>query len=258
MNWITNVLVAVLLLGAAACVGSGKYQMKEQEAAASMARAEDAEATLAACRTRVTECDARSAQAEATAKTLQARLDEVTASRDSLQAQAAALSEQKGAAEATSAEYASLAGSLQEEIQNGQIEISELRERMTVKLKDKILFPSGSAKLSREGKAALEVVAGVFKDLQGKNVLVAGFTDDVRVSSGGRFEDNWHLSSARALAVVRYLASKGVPPQMLGAAAFSEFRPVAPNDSPENRSMNRRIEIALTPSDYQPLEVEVR
>ena len=69
----------------------------------------------------------------------------------------------------------------------------------------------------------------------------------------GPYKDNWELSAARAVSVVRYLVAKGVPPEMLGAAGFSEFRPVVPNDTPENRSQNRRIEIALTAAEEAPV-----
>jgi len=55
---------------------------------------------------------------------------------------------------------------------------------------------------------------------------------------------------------VRYLQTQGVPPEILGAAGFSQYRPLAPNDSAQNRSANRRIEIALTASDYTPQTVE--
>ena len=162
------------------------------------------------------------------------------------------------AVEEKSSQYEQLNKSLQTQIQSGQVEISELRGKMTVKLKDKILFPSGSAKLSKQGMQALDAVASVFKDMKGKNVIVAGYTDNVRVSKSLPFKDNWELSTARAASVVRYLAAKGVPPTMLGAAGFSEFRPVAPNDSPANRSKNRRIEIALTAADYNMPEVDVK
>ena len=99
-------------------------------------------------------------------------------------------------------------------------------------------------------------MAAAFKDVKGKNVVVAGYTDDVRMGSKSGFPDNWALSTARAVNVVRYLQEKGVPPSMLGAAGFSEYRPVAANDSSANRSRNRRIEIALTAADYQPSVVE--
>jgi chemotaxis protein MotB len=241
---------ATLLLVGAGCVTSGKYEKKAKEAAANAASAQEAGAKAAAC-------EAKVAELQKAVGSAQEQLTATAAARDELQAQAAALAEQKGALEAKSAQYEKLAGSLQRQIQAGQIELSELRGRMIVKLKDTILFPSGSARLSKEGGAALDVVAGVFKDMQGKNVLVAGYTDNVPVA-GGPYKDNWELSSARAIAVVRYLASKGVPSAMLGAAGFGEFRPVVANDSPVNRSQNRRIEIALTPADYVPPVIEAR
>ena len=235
---------AVLLLATTAgCVTSGKYEKKSKEAAAAATRADEAAAKAAAC--------------EAKAEALQKELTATSQTRDELQVKVANLAHEKGAAEAKSKQYEQLAGQLQGQIKAGQIELSELRGKMTVKLKDKVLFPSGSAKLNTQGQAALDAVAGVFKDMQGKNVIVAGYTDDVP-TSGGLYKDNWDLSSARAIAVVRYLASKGVPPQMLGAAGFSQFRPIASNDSPANRSQNRRIEIALTAADYEPPVVEAK
>ncbi len=161
------------------------------------------------------------------------------------------LTAEKAALEKKSAEYERLAGSLKSQISAGQIELSELRGKLTVKLKDKILFASGSAYIGREGKAALDNVAEAFKGLQGRSVLVAGYTDNVPTNPK-IFPTNWELSTARAIAVVKYLQSKGVEPVMLGAAGFSEYRPVALNDSTEGRSLNRRIEIALTAADYVP------
>ena len=165
------------------------------------------------------------------------------------------LTAEKAALERKSAEYERLAGSLKSQISAGQIEISELRGKLTVKLKDKILFASGSAAIGRDGKAALDTVAEAFKDLKGKNVVVGGYTDNVPTNPKA-FPTNWELSTARAIAVVKYLQSKGVDPVMLAAAGFSEYRPVAANDTPDGRSLNRRIEIALTAADYVPPVVE--
>lgn len=181
--------------------------------------------------------------------TLQQQLSEATAS-------ATKLKEEKGALEAKSAQYEQLASSLQEQIKSGEVEISELKGKMTVKLKDRILFSSASASLNKKGKSALDAVASAFKDLKGKNVVVAGYTDDVPIGDKATFEDNWALSTARAVNVVRYLQTKGVSPAMLGAAGFSEYRPLVPNDSVTNRSQNRRIEIALTAADYAPPVVD--
>ncbi|MGC3999297.1 MAG: OmpA family protein [Anaeromyxobacter sp.] len=238
----TIVVGAALLLGASGCVSSSKFEKKEAEATASAAAAKEAGEKAAAC--------------EAKLKTVSDELTASTQAKDELQVKMTSLQEEKDTAVAKSAQYEQLASSLQKEIQAGQVEVTELKGKMIVKLKDKILFPSGSARLNREGREALDRVADAFKDVKAKNVLVAGFTDDVRVAANLPFKDNWELSAARATAVVRYLASKGVPPVMLGAAGFGEFRPVAPNDSPANRSLNRRIEIALTPADYTPPEVD--
>jgi chemotaxis protein MotB len=158
--------------------------------------------------------------------------------------------------ETKSSQYEQLAGSLKKEIASGQVELSELRGKMTVKLKDKVLFASGSTALNKEGRDALDAVAEAFKGMKGKNVIVAGYTDDVPTGKKSGFKDNWDLSTARAVAVVRYLQSKDVPPELLGAAGFSEYRPLSPNDSAQNRSQNRRIEIALTSSDYTPPTVD--
>jgi chemotaxis protein MotB len=167
-------------------------------------------------------------------------------------ATSARLAEEKGALEAKSAQYQQLNTSLQKEIASGQVEVSELKGRMTVKLKDRILFSSASASLNQRGRVALDAIAQAFKDLKGKNVVVAGYTDDVPMGAKSGFEDNWALSTARASYVVRYLQEKGVAPAMLGVAGFSEYRPLVPNDSSANRSQNRRIEIALTSADYAP------
>jgi len=233
--------MALLVAGATGCVSSSKYEQKEKEAAANAASAKEAADKASACDEKVVALDRQLAEAKQ-------QLAAATAAKEQLQVQTASL-------EAKSAQYERLAGSLQGQIQAGQIEIEELRGKMTVKLKDKVLFSSGSASLGKEGRAALDAVAGVFKEQTGKAVVVAGYTDDVPVAKGP-FKDNWELSSARAVEVVRYLAAKGVPEQMLGAAGFSQFRPIAANDTPSNRSLNRRIEIALTAADYQPPVVD--
>ena len=189
--------------------------------------------------------------------TLEKKLGNVQEQLVEATATSARLAEEKGALEAKSAQYQQLATALETQIASGEVEISELRGKMTVKLKDKILFSSASVSLNKKGKTALAAVAAAFKDLTGKNVVVAGYTDDVPIGSKSGFPDNWALSTARAVNVVRYLQTKGVSPEVLGAAGFAEYRPVVPNDSAGNRSQNRRIEIALTAADYTPPVVEI-
>ena len=230
----TLMLCAIALL---ACgVSKDKYAAKELEASDAQKKLQDESGKTAA---------------------LEAKVADLQSKLAASQSGVARLTEEKGELEAKSSQYEQLAQSLQGQISAGQIELSELKGKMTVKLKDKILFSSGSAALGKDGKIALDAVADAFKDLKGKNVIVGGYTDDVPIGKKGVYQDNWDLSSARAIAVVRYLVSKGVDPRMLGVTGYSEYRPLAPNDSTEGRSQNRRIEISLTAADYTPPVVDV-
>jgi chemotaxis protein MotB len=74
---------------------------------------------------------------------------------------------------------------------------------------------------------------------------IDGHTDRRPIRTA-RFPSNWELSTARALSVVSFLASEGIPPQRLAAAGFGEFQPLEKGDSPEAYARNRRIEIKLT------------
>ena len=78
--------------------------------------------------------------------------------------------------------------------------------------------------------------------------MVSGFTDDLAIhEENQRFQDNWELSSQRALTVVRELLTNGLSPDEVFGAAFGEYQPAAPNDSENNRARNRRVEIIPIP-----------
>jgi chemotaxis protein MotB len=171
---------------------------------------------------------------------LQALVDELSKSKKKLEAAKAELEKKSG-------EYEQLASALKGEIEAGRVELMELRGRTTVKMKDKILFASGSATIGAEGRVALRKVADALRGLQKKTIRVEGHTDNVPTGSGGPFASNWELSSARALAVVHFFQETGVDPTRLSSAGYGEFQPIASNDTPEGRSLNRRIEIVLVP-----------
>ncbi|HEY1418263.1 MAG TPA: OmpA family protein [Myxococcaceae bacterium] len=187
---------------------------------------------------------------------LDKKVTDLQAQNEALTKSTTQLTEEKGQLEAKSKQYEELTSSLNQQIQSGQVELTELKGKMTVKLKDKVVFSSGSAAINKQGREALDAVAKAFQGLQGKTVVVAGYTDNVPVSGKGNYKDNWDLSTERAVSVVRYLQSKGVDPKMLGAAGFSEYRPLAANDTAAGKSQNRRIEIALTAADYTPPVVD--
>jgi len=117
-----------------------------------------------------------------------------------------------------------------------------------------VLFQPGSATLSAEGEAEIANITGLLgriaQDIPAGIdwvIRVDGHTDNIPVNRGGRFADNWELSQARALSVVRYMTDQlGFDPRRLAANGFGEFQPINPLDTPEARAQNRRIELKLT------------
>lgn len=119
-------------------------------------------------------------------------------------------------------------------------------------LPSELLFASGSAELGPDGKRELDKLAKVLLDVAAKIpedvdwiLRIDGHTDIVPINTP-KFPSNWELSTARAVAVVRYLAAQGVPERRMVAAGFGEFFPVAEGTSPEALQKNRRIELKLT------------
>jgi chemotaxis protein MotB len=146
--------------------------------------------------------------------------------------------------------YQDLQKKLEREIQDGQIQLTEMKNRLTMTLVDKILFASGSADVSKEGKKVLDKVITILKDIKDKRIQVEGHTDNVRIYSAikTKYPTNWELSAARATQVTRYLQEEGgIDPKLLSATGYSEYQPVASNDTDEDKAKNRRIEIVLLP-----------
>ena len=115
-----------------------------------------------------------------------------------------------------------------------------------------VLFPSGGEKMKAEGEKELDRLAEAVLELSREIpeeidwvLRIDGHTDSRPINSP-RFPSNWELSTARAISVVKYLISKGVPPNRLVAAGFGEFQPLEEGDSEEALRKNRRIELKLT------------
>ena len=117
-----------------------------------------------------------------------------------------------------------------------------------------VLFAPGSATLGAEGQAQVARVAAVIRDIADDIppeidwvLRVDGHTDITPVSPGRAFRDNWELSQARALSVVRYMTQvQGIPADRLAATGFGEHRPIDPGLTPEALARNRRIELKFT------------
>ncbi|MBO0346935.1 peptidoglycan -binding protein [Roseibium limicola] len=116
-----------------------------------------------------------------------------------------------------------------------------------------VLFDSGSEEINPDGEGELEKLADAILELSSQIpeeinwvLRVDGHTDARPLSGTGRLRNNWELSAARAISVVRYLVAKGVDPKRLVAAGFGEFQPLEEGESPDALAKNRRIELKLT------------
>jgi chemotaxis protein MotB len=148
------------------------------------------------------------------------------------------------------ATYDTLMADMKAEIEQGQVTITKLADRLSVSMVDRILFPSGEAEITPAGLKVLQRVGNVLRNAENKVIRVEGHTDNVPISDklADRFPTNWELSTARASNVVRFLQEKvSIDPARLEAVGLSEFHPVAGNATAQGRSRNRRIEIALLP-----------
>ena len=146
--------------------------------------------------------------------------------------------------------YDQLVGALEDEIERGELTISNLEGQLSVNLLNKILFDSGKTVIKKEGLKVLQSLGDVLRKFPDKALQVAGHTDNVQISERlrERFPSNWELSTARATSVVHFLQDKvGLPGERIIAAGYGEYQPVASNDEAEGRASNRRIQILLVP-----------
>ena len=187
---------------------------------------------------------------EELAKLLQS-VEQVTGERDQLtqglneaRGQLEELRRQKAAAEARAATFRGLVAKLRSMIDAGTIKVTIRNGRMLITLPNDVLFDSGKKKIKPEGQTALATVAQALSGIADRRFLVAGHTDNVPINTP-RFRSNWELSTARAVEVTKLLIISGMRPQVVAAAGYGEFDPVASNDSPEGKSQNRRIEIII-------------
>ncbi|MGA2090641.1 MAG: OmpA family protein [Endomicrobiales bacterium] len=124
-----------------------------------------------------------------------------------------------------------------------QAEVKMNKEGMTLSLEEQpgsSLFESGKADITPHGKDVIEKFVPIFMNLPNE-IVVEGHTDDVPIHNS-QFDSNWELSTARATNIVKFLVHEsGFPPKRLSAVGYGEFKPIAPNDTPENRAKNRRV-----------------
>lgn len=251
----TTIAIATLAVATlTSCVSQGKYDLLQQDR-------DKLQADL-------TSTSARLSEEQSARRATQAELDKLVAERDRLQQALTAmtdersklsmsveemkkamqeLSARKAEADKRIAEFRALVDRFKTLIDAGKLRVKIVEGRMVVVLATDILFPSGSALLSKEGKAAIVEVATVLKDIPDRRFQVEGHTDDVPIKGHALYATNWELAAARAINVVKALVDGQMPPERLSAASYSQFKPAQANDTKEGKAANRRIEIVLVP-----------
>ncbi len=146
-------------------------------------------------------------------------------------------------------------------INDPDIEVNVDKAVVFISLSDKLLFKSGSYEVSERAREILAKVATVVNSKPSFECMVEGHTDDVAYIGSGNLIDNWDLSVKRATSIVRVLQELDVNPAKLIAAGRSYFNPLVSNDTPENRSTNRRTRIIILPKIdefYDMIENEMK
>ena len=160
-----------------------------------------------------------------------------------------ATQEDAGDAANKGSEFSEVSRNAMDDLANDpEITVVQTPKGLFITLSDGILFQSGVSELRPEGYPVLNKIIQVLQSNK-LAVRIEGHTDNVSIRSG-RFPSNWELSIARAVHVVKYFTDAGnIDPRRFSAVGYGESKPLYPNDSPQNREKNRRVEIILEMMD---------
>ena len=195
------------------------------------------------------------ARREAELKNLDASLSTSKTQVDKLSADLKSREEKLNELERVLAEKDKAVNNLRSKVSNAllgfkanDLSVNVKNGKVYVSLSEQLLFNSGSTKVDPKGQDALRKLAVALKDQKDVNVLVEGHTDDVPVAKGTvGMQDNWDLSVLRATEITRILTQAGLSSERVTPSGRSKFLPVAQNTTKDQKALNRRTEIILTP-----------
>lgn len=131
------------------------------------------------------------------------------------------------------------------------VEVIKAGNTVRFRIRSELLFASGDAGLTPEGRVLVDSLLPTFNLAIDHNIVVEGHTDNLPISTE-RFPSNWELAAGRAGSVVRHLESRGLNPTRLRATGYGEIRPIAPNTTAQGQRTNRRVELILAlPPEYE-------
>jgi chemotaxis protein MotB len=128
---------------------------------------------------------------------------------------------------------------------SSEVSITDTEKGISIHLSDQFLFDLGKAELKEKSQPMLNKLGSLFSQLD-TTISIEGHTDDLVIQPGGTYKDNWELSAARALSVLRYFIDQAhLEANKFQIAGYGDTHPVAPNDSALNRQKNRRVEMIV-------------
>jgi chemotaxis protein MotB len=146
-----------------------------------------------------------------------------------------------------------LEDALASEIESSIVEVLEEPDAVIIRFPGRAAFPSGNAELTHLFLPVLDKIGEILSVTKGQ-VIVAGHTDNTPISTQ-TFRSNWDLSAARAVSVVHRLLAQGdITPDRISVQGFADSRPLVANDTHENQSTNRRVEITVQMDDDEDVD----
>jgi chemotaxis protein MotB len=245
MRLIVKLLIFVLAIGSfQACVSKKKYDEL-------VAAKEATDAALAQTQARVKALEeekmALQAEFDAAKADMNSKISSLESSVSSMQGQMSQLQEKLGMTEKELAALRAELDGIFNAYADSGLKLDERDGRLFVVTDEAVQYASGSTRLSKAQRDALDKLAGALKNNPKLQMMVVGHADTQRIKEGSIYRDNWDLSVARANEVVRYLIRKGAAPTQLTIAGQGDVQPIGDNKTAEGRQKNRRSVVQPNP-----------
>ncbi|MGQ0504191.1 MAG: OmpA family protein [Myxococcaceae bacterium] len=234
------------LITAAGCVTQGTYDALKADHDQTLSELDKTKKRLSGEEAKERALAAKIAQVEEELGNTQKDKSSLESNVEQMRTALTELRRRKAESDARIAEFRALLGKFKNLIDAGKLKVQVREGRMVVELATDVLFPSGSASLNADGKTAIAEVSGLLASIPDRRFQIEGHTDNVPMKSK-QYRNNWELAAGRSLTVLNTMVEAGMPPERISAASFGDSKPAKPNDTPENKAANRRIEIIVVP-----------
>ena len=232
----------------------GDWSRADEQANTSKASLDKVSGDLKTCNANLDETSKKLGDSESNAAKTNTALTATSSAKDQCDAALKVAEKAKEESDKRVASVAEFQRKFSDMVGSQKLKVAGHHGNLVLELPSEVLFPSGSADLSKQGEYNVVEVAAILKAMPDRRFLVVGHTDSAPLK-GSIFKDNWELSTARALTVVHVMVTAGMKPQNLIPAGEGEFDPIASDATGDGRQRNRRIEIILLPAitDLPPL-----